>query len=48
MTAVCGDGGEGYLASAPYDRIELTVGVWDIAPAWWAQLAPGGRLLVPL
>jgi protein-L-isoaspartate(D-aspartate) O-methyltransferase len=42
------DGGEGYPPAAPYGRIELTVGAWDIAPAWWAQLAPGGRLLVPL
>lgn len=45
---VRGDGGEGFPPGAPYDRIELTVGAWDIAPAWWAQLAPGGRLLVPL
>ena len=45
---VRGDGAEGFLPGAPYDRIELTVGAWDIAPAWWEQLAPGGRLLVPL
>jgi protein-L-isoaspartate(D-aspartate) O-methyltransferase len=24
------------------------VGSWDIQPAWWRQLAPGGRLLLPL
>lgn len=45
---VCGDGGDGFAPGAPYDRIELTVGAWDIAPAWREQLAPGGRLLVPL
>ncbi|MFI6098169.1 methyltransferase, FxLD system [Lentzea sp. NPDC051213] len=33
---------------APYDRILVTVGTWDIPPAWIAQLAEGGRLLVPL
>jgi protein-L-isoaspartate(D-aspartate) O-methyltransferase len=48
VQVVCGDGGVGHSADAPYDRIMLTVGAWDIAPAWWDQLAPGGRLLVPL
>jgi protein-L-isoaspartate(D-aspartate) O-methyltransferase len=32
----------------PYDRIMYTVGAWDLPPAWWAQLAPSGRLVVPL
>ena len=48
VTAVCGDGGLGYPDHAPYDRIILTVGAWDIVPAWWEQLRPGGRLLLPL
>ncbi len=48
VEVVCGDGGFGYPAAAPYDRIVLTVGAWDIAPAWWQQLSAGGRLLVPL
>lgn len=48
VLVVSGDGGAGYPPGAPYDRIELTVGAWDIAPAWWEQLAPGGRLLAPL
>lgn len=26
----------------------MTAGAWDIAPAWTAQLAPGGRIVVPL
>ena len=43
-----GDGARGWPADAPYDRIMLTVGAWDIAPAWVHQLADGGRLLVPL
>lgn len=45
--ATC-DGALGYPDLAPYDRIVLTVGSWDIQPAWWRQLAPGGRLLLPL
>jgi protein-L-isoaspartate(D-aspartate) O-methyltransferase len=48
VSIVCGDGGLGYADCAPYDRIILTVGAWDIVPAWWKQLKPGGRLLLPL
>jgi protein-L-isoaspartate(D-aspartate) O-methyltransferase len=48
VKVVCGDGGMGYAKDAPYDRIILTVGSWDIVPAWWEQLKPGGRLLMPL
>ena len=48
VLVVCGDGGNGYPDRAPFDRIVLTVGAWDIAPAWRQQLATGGRLLVPL
>lgn len=43
-----GDGARGWPDGAPYDRIILTVGAWDLAPAWVDQLADGGRLLVPL
>lgn len=48
VTVGCGDGSEGWPEHAPYDRIISTVGAWDIAPAWMAQLAPHGRLVVPL
>jgi protein-L-isoaspartate(D-aspartate) O-methyltransferase len=48
VQVVCGDGGYGWDAGAAYDRIVLTVGAWDIAPAWLEQLKPGGRLLLPL
>lgn len=44
----CGDGGLGYSDAAPYDRIILTVGAGDIAPAWREQLNPNGRLVLPL
>jgi protein-L-isoaspartate(D-aspartate) O-methyltransferase len=48
VRAVSGDGGLGYAADAPYDRIILTVGAWDVTPAWWSQLRPEGRLVLPL
>lgn len=43
-----GDGTVGAPEYAPYDRIIATVSPWDIPPAWWQQLAPGGRLVAPL
>ena len=48
VTVCCGDGGFGWPLEAPYDRIILTAGAWDVAPAWVDQLAPAGRLLLPL
>jgi protein-L-isoaspartate(D-aspartate) O-methyltransferase len=45
---VAGDGVHGVPEDAPYDRIMLTVGAWDVAPAWREQLGTGGRLLLPL
>ena len=42
------DGSLGADEHAPYDRIIVTVGAFDIPPAWRDQLAPGGRLTVPL
>ncbi|MBV9313420.1 MAG: methyltransferase, FxLD system [Pseudonocardia sp.] len=48
ITLATRDGALGYRELAPYDRIVLTVGSWDVQPAWWDQLAVGGRLLLPL
>jgi protein-L-isoaspartate(D-aspartate) O-methyltransferase len=48
VRAISADGAEGYPAQAPYDRIIATVGVWDISPAWLEQLAPDGRMVLPL
>jgi protein-L-isoaspartate(D-aspartate) O-methyltransferase len=48
VQALAGDGGYGYPEGAPYDRIILSVASSVIAPAWREQLAPGGRLVLPL
>ncbi|WP_246400776.1 methyltransferase, FxLD system [Jiangella mangrovi] len=42
------DGEDGAPELAPYDRIIVTAGAWDVPPAWRSQLAPAGRLVVPL
>jgi protein-L-isoaspartate(D-aspartate) O-methyltransferase len=43
-----GDAGLGVPENAPYDRAIITIGSLDIPPAWFGQLRPGGRLVVPL
>jgi protein-L-isoaspartate(D-aspartate) O-methyltransferase len=48
VTVVDGDGWPGWAAGAPYDRIEVTVGVWDLSPHWLGQLREGGTLVLPL
>jgi protein-L-isoaspartate(D-aspartate) O-methyltransferase len=48
VQVICGDGEDGYPAAASFDRIIVTAGAWDIPPAWLEQLAPGGRIIVPL
>ena len=48
VQVVCADGGYGYPDAAPYDRIILTVGASDIMPAWWDQVKPSGRIVLPL
>jgi protein-L-isoaspartate(D-aspartate) O-methyltransferase len=48
VQVICADGGYGYKDVAPFDRIILTVGASEIAPAWWEQLTPEGRIVLPL
>lgn len=48
LDVICGDGVDGHPPRAPFDRIIVTAGAWDLAPAWWRQLVAGGRLVVPL
>lgn len=42
------DGASGAPDAAPFDRIIVTAGAWDLLPAWRAQLAVGGRIVVPI
>lgn len=42
------DGALGAAEDAPFDRIIVTVGAWDIPAAWFTQLRAGGRIVLPL
>lgn len=42
------DAEHGLSVHAPYDRIVVTFRSWDIPPSWLDQLAPAGRIVVPL
>ncbi len=44
----CADGTLGWPAAAPYDAIVVTAGGPKVPPALRAQLAPGGRLVMPV
>ena len=48
VNVVLADAEGGVPQYAPYDRIIVTVGVWDVPSAWLDQLADGGRIVVPL
>ena len=47
-SVLLGDGTLGWSAYAPYDAILVTAGGPEIPPPLVEQLAPGGRLLIPL
>ncbi|MGH3872683.1 MAG: methyltransferase, FxLD system [Pseudonocardiaceae bacterium] len=48
VEVVLADAENGVPGHAPYDRVIVTAGAWDISPVWVDQLAEGGRLVVPL
>jgi len=48
VMVICGDGADGIPGHAPYDRVIVTAGVWDLAPRWLAQLGAGGRIVAPV
>ncbi|MEV7970541.1 methyltransferase, FxLD system [Sphaerisporangium sp. NPDC088356] len=48
VNVVLADGEDGCAEHAPYDRLIVTAGSWDIPPAWVHQLADGGTITVPL
>jgi protein-L-isoaspartate(D-aspartate) O-methyltransferase len=48
VEVIAGDGRQGHPSRAPYHRIMVTGGASVVADAWTAQLAEGGRLVVPI
>lgn len=48
VTVEIGDGSEGLLKHAPYDRIYVTCGAPDIPPPLIDQLKDPGKLLIPV
>jgi protein-L-isoaspartate(D-aspartate) O-methyltransferase len=48
VNVVLADAEGGVPDHAPYDRIIVTVGAWDIPPAWSDQVVEGGRMVIPL
>jgi protein-L-isoaspartate(D-aspartate) O-methyltransferase len=48
VNVVLADAEHGVPDHAPYDRIIVAVGVWDVPPAWVDQLTGQGRIVVPL
>ena len=45
---VAGDGSVGFADEAPYDAICVSAGAPEVPPALVEQLAPGGRLVLPV
>lgn len=43
-----GNGRDGWPEEAPFDAIIVTAGAADVPPALIEQLAPGGRLVIPV
>lgn len=48
VRVVTGDGSLGYPPHAPYDAIVVTAAAPEIPPPLLDQLAPGGRLVIPV
>ncbi|WP_030891298.1 methyltransferase, FxLD system [Streptomyces sp. NRRL F-5053] len=48
VNVVLADADGGVPEHAPFDRIIVTAGAWDIPPAWREQTSERGRIIVPL
>jgi len=48
VTFRTGDGTLGAPADGPFDAIVVTAGAPEVPPALLEQLAPGGRLVIPV
>jgi protein-L-isoaspartate(D-aspartate) O-methyltransferase len=43
-----GDGAAGWSSHAPFDAIMVKESAAEVPPLLWAQLKPGGRMVIPL
>ncbi len=43
-----GDGSQGWAEEAPFDRVIVTAAAEAVPPALVGQLAPGGRMILPV
>ncbi|MGQ0775897.1 MAG: methyltransferase, FxLD system, partial [Pseudonocardiales bacterium] len=48
VEVILGDGALGHPEAAPYDRLIATVGAFETPTPWLDQLAPHGRLVIPV
>jgi len=48
VTMMVADGRQGWREQAPFDRIVMTAAVPQVPPALLDQLAPNGRMIVPI
>lgn len=48
VTVITGDGCDGWVDGAPYDRVIATAGASTVPYPWVEQTVPGGRIVVPL
>jgi len=48
VTVICGDGSEGYVEKAPYDRVLVTAAAPDVPKPLIEQLKTGGVLVIPI
>jgi len=48
VTTLWGDGSRGWPEQAPFERILVTAAAVDVPPALADQLAPGGKMVLPM
>jgi protein-L-isoaspartate(D-aspartate) O-methyltransferase len=48
VSVATGDGRQGWPQAAPFDGIIVTAGAEAVQSSWIEQIAPGGRIVVPL
>jgi len=48
VEVIVGDGSQGFVAYAPYDAILVSAAAPEVPPALLAQLAEGGRMILPV